>query len=89
MVKALELGYNRLLFFNCCKALTQVCKQNREPSWLEKNLLADLNQFRAQGLTIDFLFVPRDVVAHVIDLAHVTTCFPVHRCRLNPNFVQA
>ena len=89
MVKALELGYNRLLFLNCCKGLTQVCNQNREPSSLEKNLLLDLNQFRAQGLTTNFLFVPRDVVAHVIDLAYVTTCFPVHRCRLNPNFVQA
>lgn len=82
-------SYNSLLFLNCSKGLTQVCNQTRERNWMEKNLLLDLNQFRAQGLIVDFHFVPKDVVAHVIDLAYVTTCFPVHKCRLNPYFVQA
>ena len=44
--------------------------------------------FGIKDFTLDFLFVPRYVVGHVYDLAFITTCFPVHRCKLNPNCVQ-
>ncbi|XP_050241346.1 uncharacterized protein LOC126690274 [Quercus robur] len=85
MIEALELGYNRMLVLNCCKDLTQVCKQYREPSWHQKTLIADITHLRNQGIHIDFHFVPTYVVSHVTDLAYITTCFPAHRCRLNPN----
>ena len=85
MIEALELGYNRMLVLNCCKDLTQVCKQYREPSWHQKTLIADITHLRNQGIHIDFHFVPTYVVSHVTDLAYINTCFPVHRCRLNPN----
>ena len=80
MLKALELGYNKLLSLNCCKDLTQVYKKHRQPSWQQKTLFADITHLRNQGMLIDFLFVPRYVVGHVSDLAYITTCFPVHRC---------
>ena len=80
MLKALELGFNKLLILNCCKDLTQVYKKHRQPSWQQKTLFADITHLRNQGMLIDFLFVPRYVVGHVSDLAYITTCFPVHRC---------
>ena len=67
---------------------TKVCKLYKQPSWHQRTLIADLNHFRNQGLHLDFLFVPRYVVGHAYDLAFITTCFPVHRCKLNPNCVQ-
>ena len=88
IVKALEMGYSRILVLTNCKGLSQVCKLYKQPSWHQKTLIADLNHFRNQGLHLDFLFVPRYVVGHVYDLAFITTCFPVHRCKLNPNCVQ-
>ena len=88
IIKALEMGYSRILVLTNCKGLSQVCKLYKQPSWHQRTLIADLNHFRNQGLHLDFLFVPRYVVGHVYDLAFITTCFPVHRCKLNPNCVQ-
>lgn len=68
MLKAMELGYNRLLVLNCCKDLTQVCKNYRQPSWQQKTLFADITHLQNQGLHIDFHFVPRYVIGHVSDL---------------------
>ena len=86
--KTMELGYSRILILSNSKGLVQVCNRERNPSWLlERTLLSDLNQFMQQGLATHYLFVPKEVISRVIDLAFITTCFPVHHCRLNPNFV--
>ena len=78
----MDLGYNRILILSNSKGLVQVCNRERNPSWL--TLPSDLNQFMQQGT--HYLFVPKEVISHVIDLAFITS-FPVYHCRLNPNFV--
>ena len=85
--KAMELGYNRILILSNSKGLVQVRNRARNPTWLEQTLISDLNQFQQQGLATHYLFVPKEVISHVIDLAFITTCFHVHHWRLNPNFV--
>ena len=85
--KAVELGYYRILILSNSQGLVQVCNRSRNPSWLEQTLISDLNQLQQQGLTTNYLFVPKEVISHVIDLAYITTCFPVHHCKVNPNFV--
>ena len=82
--KAKELGFNRILILSNSKGLDQICNHSRKPAWLKQTLYSDLQQLNLQVLFVSHLLVPSLVTSHVLDLAYITTFFPVHHCRLNP-----
>lgn len=47
-------------------------------------MMSDLNNLQQQGMVMHSIFVPKSVVLPVIELATLTTNFPVHHCRLYP-----
>ena len=67
--------------------VVQICNQGKDQTWTEQNFVADLNHLQQLGLTTHYLFVPKDISSYIIDLAAITTCFPVRQCRLNPDHV--
>lgn len=87
ILKAMQMGYNRILVLNNNSRLVQICNQGKNLTWTEQNLVADLTHLQQLGLTTHYLFVPKDIISHVIDLAVITTCFPVSHYRYNPVYV--
>lgn len=82
--KAKELGFNKVIILSNSKRLGQICNGSKKPTWQEHTLVTDLNQLQQQGLSTLFFCFPRLVLSRVVDLAYITTCFPVHLCTLNP-----
>ena len=80
--KSKDLGFSKMLVLYNTKRLVQICNQRRNPTWLEQTFISDLVHLQQQGLIITSLFVPKEVIADILYLAHITTCFPVHYCRL-------
>ena len=62
--------------------LDKLCNHYRKPGWLEKSLYNDLQQLSQQNVLVNHLLVPTMVNSHVLDLAYITTSFPVHSCRI-------
>ena len=83
--KSKELGFSKMLILCNTKRLVRICNQRRNPTWLEQTIISDLVHLQQQGLIITSLFVPKEVIADFLYLAHITTCFPVHYCRLRPD----
>nr|POE58790.1 hypothetical protein CFP56_62346 [Quercus suber] len=84
MLKAKELGFNRILTLSNGKRLLQRCNLLGTPYWQEQSLTSDLLRLQQQGMTIHYFFVPMIMISLVIELAAITTSFPVHFCRLLP-----
>ena len=80
--KAKELGFNRILILSTSMKLDKLCNHYRKPGWLEKSLYNDLQQLSQQNVPVNHLLVPTMVNSHVLDLAYITTSFPVHPCRI-------
>ena len=85
--KAKNLGVNEIIILSNSRRLEQICNNARTPIFQELTLCPNLTQFQQQGLITFSFVVPNFVLSRVIDLAFITTCFPVHLCRLNPNLV--
>lgn len=85
--KAKELGFSRVLILSNSKGLDQICSHFRKPNWMETTLCSDLQQLNLQGFLTNHLLVPSVVISHVLYLAYVTTSFPIHHCRRNPDYV--
>ena len=85
--KAENLGVNEIIILSNSRRLEQICNKARTPILQELTLCSDLTQFQQQGLITFSFVVPNLVLSRVIDLAFITTCFPVHLCRLNPNLL--
>lgn len=83
--KSKELGLSKMLILWNTKRLVQICNQRRNPTWLEKTFISNLVHLQQQGLIITSPFVLKEVIADILYLAHITTCFPVHYCRLRPD----
>lgn len=83
IIKAKELGFNKLIILSNSRRLEQICNGSKSPMWQEHTFITDLNQLQ-QGLNALSFCVPRLVLSRAIDLADITTYFPVHLCRLNP-----
>lgn len=81
--KSKELGFSKMLILCNSKMLIQVC--NQSPAWHEQTFILDLDHLKLEGLFVSFLFVPKEVIADILYMAHITTCFPVHYCRLRPD----
>ena len=82
--KAKELGFNKIIILSNSKRFEQICNGVKNPTWQELTLIKDLNHLHQQGLITLCFCVPRLVLSRVLDLSYITTCFPVHLCRLNP-----
>ena len=80
--KAKELGFNRILMSSTSTKLDKLCNHYRKPDWMEKTLYTDLQQLAQQDVLVNHLLVPTVVNSHVLDLAYITTSFPVHHCRM-------
>ena len=80
--KSKELGFSKMLILCNTKRLVQICNQRRNPTWLEQTFISNLVYLQQQGLIITSLFVPKEVIVDILYFAHITTCFPVHYCRL-------
>ena len=85
ILKAKELGYYKVIILSHSKRFVQICNGARKPTWQELTLITDLNHLHQQGLLTLCCWVPKLVLARVLDLAFITTCFPVHLCRIIPN----
>ena len=85
--KAKNLGVHDIIILTNSRRLEQICNNARTPIFQELTLCSDLTQFQQQGLITFSFVVPNFVLSRVLDLAFITTCFPVHLCRLNPNLV--
>ena len=83
IIKAKELGFNKLIILSNSRRLEHICNGSKSPMWQEHTFITDLNQLQ-QGLNALSFCVPRLVLSRAIDLADITTYFPVHLCRLNP-----
>lgn len=83
--KTKELGFSKMLILCNSKMLTQACSKRRRPAWHEQTFISDLDQLNLQGVSVSFLFVPKEIIADVLYMAHITTVFPVHFCRLWPD----
>ena len=80
-----ELGFSKMLILCNCKMLTQACSKRRRPAWHEQTFISDLDQLNLQGVSVSFLFVPKEIIGDVLYMAHVKTVFRVHFCRLRPD----
>ena len=83
--KTKELGFSKMLILCNSKMLTQACSKRRRPAWHEQTFISDLNQLNHQGVSVSFLFVPKEIIADVLYMAHITTVLPVQFCRLRPD----
>ena len=84
ILKAKELGFNKIITLSNSKRFEQICNGAKKPTWQELTLITDMSHLHQQGMITFCFCVPRLVLSRVIDLAYTTTCFPVHLCRLNP-----
>ena len=80
--KAKELGINRILILSTSTKLDKLCNHYRKLDWLEKTLYIDLQHLSQEDVLVNHLLVPTVVNSHVLDLAYITTSFPVHHCRM-------
>ena len=64
ILKAMQMGYNKILVLSNNTRLVQLCNQGKDPTWTEQNFVADMNQLQQQGLTTHYLFVPKDIISH-------------------------
>ncbi|KAL0001694.1 hypothetical protein SO802_015475 [Lithocarpus litseifolius] len=80
--KAKELGFYRILILSTSTKLDKLCNHYRKPVWWEKTFYTDLQKLSQQDVLVNHLLVPTVVNSHVLDLAYITTSFPVHHCRM-------
>lgn len=80
--KSKELGFSKMLILCNSKMLTQVCNKRRRPGWNEQTFISDLDQLNLQGFSVSFPYDPKEIMADTLYMAHITTVFPVHFCRL-------
>ena len=46
ILKAMQMGYNKILILSNNNRLVQLCNQGKDPTWIEQNFVADLNHFQ-------------------------------------------
>ena len=46
ILKAMQMGYNKILILSNNNRLVQLCNQGKDPTWTEQNFVADLNHFQ-------------------------------------------
>ncbi|KAL0006201.1 hypothetical protein SO802_013762 [Lithocarpus litseifolius] len=84
--KAKELGFHRILILSTSTKLDKLCNRNRKPVWSEKTFYTDIQKLSQQDVLVNHLLVPTVVNSHVLDLADITTSFPVHHCRMTSDY---
>ena len=61
--KAMELNFHKAIIINIDKNLIDKCSNLKKSTWQDQAFVMDLNNFHQQGMTTQFLVVPRVVIA--------------------------
>ncbi|KAL0009218.1 hypothetical protein SO802_010720 [Lithocarpus litseifolius] len=69
LLKARDMGYQRILVLCNSSRLVQVSNLVRAPNWQEQTMVSDILSLQQNGLLCKLLFVPNIVLSHVCYLA--------------------
>ena len=79
LLKARDMGYQRILVLCNSSRLVQVSNLVRAPNWQEQTMVSDILSLQQNGLLCKLLFVPNIVISHVWYLADQATKMPIHQ----------
>ena len=79
LLKARDMGYQRILVLCNSSRLVQVSNLVRAPNWQEQTMVSDILSLQQNGLLCKLLFVPNIVLSHVCYLADQATKMPIHQ----------
>ena len=87
VIKAINYGFQQILFLTNNKNLVQLINKTKKPAWQERSLIANLEFLYQCGLFCNLLVVPKFVLDFVNAGANLATRMPIHQSWVNPTIL--